>query len=92
MAPPHHTQFAQKEGRIALAIQALQKGHVSNVHTAAQMYNIPDKTLRRRVKGINARRDSIPINRKLTTTEESTLIKWILFIDQRGLLVRSNSI
>jgi hypothetical protein len=62
------------------------------VRAAAQTYDIPEPTLRKRVKGINARRDSTPINRKLTTTEELTLIEWILSIDQRGLLVRSDSI
>jgi hypothetical protein len=70
MAPPNNTQLTQKEGRIALAIQALKRGHISNIYTAAQTYDVPDKTLRRRVNGINARRDSIPINRKLTTIEE----------------------
>jgi Tc5 transposase DNA-binding domain len=92
MALPHNTQLVQKEGRIALAMQALKQGHISNIYTAAQMYDVPDKTLRRRVNGINARRDSIPINRKLTTTEELTLIEWILSMDQRGLPVRSDSI
>jgi hypothetical protein len=45
MAPPHNTQLAQKEGRIALAMQALKQGHISNIHAAAQTYDIPDKTL-----------------------------------------------
>ena len=73
MALPHNTQLAQKEGRIALAMQALKQSHISNIHAAAQMYDISNSTLRRRVKGIDARRDSIPVNRKLTTTEELTL-------------------
>jgi helix-turn-helix, Psq domain len=60
MAPPHNTQLAQKEGRIALAMQAIKQGHISSVRTAAQTYNVPKSTLRRRVKGIDARRDSIP--------------------------------
>jgi hypothetical protein len=75
MAPPHNAQLAQKEGRIALAMQALKQGQFSSVYTAAKTYDITESTLRGRVKGINARRDSIPINRKLTTIEESTLIK-----------------
>jgi hypothetical protein len=45
MALPHNTQLAQKEGRIALAMQALKQGHISNIHTATQTYNVPDKTL-----------------------------------------------
>jgi hypothetical protein len=92
MAPPHNAQLAQKEGRIALAVQAYKGGQFSSTKACADAYDLSDATLRRRVKGINARRDSIPINRKLTTTEESTLIEWILSMDQRGLPVRSDSI
>jgi len=75
MALPHNTQLAYNEGRIALAVQAIKQGHFLSVRAAAQTYNISKSTLKRRVKGVNARRDSIPINRKLTTTEESTLIE-----------------
>jgi hypothetical protein len=92
MAPPHNTQLAQKEGRIALAVQAFKKGQFSSLRATAKMYDIPEPTLRRRVKGIDARRDSIPINRKLNNTEESALIEWILSMDTRGLPVRSDSI
>ena len=92
MAPPHNTQLAHNEGRIALAMQAIKQGHISSVRAAAQTYDVPKSTLTRHVKGIDARRDSIPINRKLDNTEESTLIEWILSMDQRGLPVRSDSI
>jgi hypothetical protein len=92
MSPPNNLQLAQKEGRVALAVQAFKQDQFSSLRAAANMFDIPEPTLRRRVKGINARRDSIPINRKLTTTEELTLIEWILSMDQRGLLVRSDSI
>jgi hypothetical protein len=92
MALPHNAQLAQKEGRMALAIQALKQGHISSVYAAVRTYDVTESTLRRPVKGIDARRDSIPINRKLTTTEELTLIEWILSMDQRGLPVRPDSI
>jgi DDE superfamily endonuclease/Tc5 transposase DNA-binding domain/helix-turn-helix, Psq domain len=92
MAPPHNTQLAQKEGRIALAVQAYKGGQFSSTKACADAYDISDATLRRRVKGIHARCDSVPINRKLTTTEESTLIEWILSMDQRGLAPRSDTV
>lgn len=92
MAPPHNAQLAQNEGRIALAMQALKQGQISSVYAAAKTYGVPESTLRGRVNGINARRDSIPLNRKLTTTEESTLIEWILSMDQRGLPLGTQSI
>ena len=92
MAPPRNAQLAQKEGRIALAIQALKRGQVSSVNAAAKMYDVAESILQGCIKGINARCDSIPINRKLTTTEESTLIDWILSIDQRGLPLGAQSV
>ena len=92
MAPPYNTQLAQKEGRIALAMQAYKGGQFSSTKACADTYDISDATLRRRVKGIHARCDSVPINRKLTTTEESTLIEWILSMDQRGLAPRSDTV
>ena len=89
MAPPYNAQLAQKEGRIALAIQALKRGQVSSINAAAKIYNVTELTLQEYIKGINIQYDSIPINRKLTTIEESTLIDWILSIDQQGLLFRA---
>jgi hypothetical protein len=85
MAPPNSVQLAQKEGRMALAVQAFKQGHISSVRATAKAYDVPESTLRTRVKGIRARHDTVPINRKLTTTEESTLVEWILCMDRRGL-------
>jgi hypothetical protein len=85
MAPLNCDQLAQKEGRIALAMQAFKQGHISSLRAAAKAYDVPETTLRGRVKGICAQRDTVPINWKLTTTEESTLVEWILSMDQRGL-------
>jgi hypothetical protein len=81
MAQPNSVQLAQKEGRIALAIQAFKQGYILSLRATAKAYDIPETILRDRVKGIPARRDTVPINRKLTTIEESTLIKSILSID-----------
>jgi hypothetical protein len=67
--------MAEKEGRIALAVQAYNNGQFPSKRACAKAYDIPESTLRRRVKGINARRDSIPINQKLNPIEESTLLK-----------------
>ena len=77
-----NAQLAQKEGRIALVIQALKRGQVSSMNTAIKMYDIAESILRGYIKGINVRYDSIPINQKLTTIEESILIDWILSMDQ----------
>jgi predicted HTH domain antitoxin len=75
MPPPTTTQSSQKEGRIALAIDAFQQGHFTSVRSAAKAYDVPFSTLQYRVHKHPARRDSVPTNRKLITTEELTLIK-----------------
>jgi hypothetical protein len=92
MAPPHNAQLAPKEGRTALAVQAYKAGQFSSSKACADAYDISDTTLGRRVKGIHARCDSVPINRKLTQTEEIILVEWILSMDQRGLAPTSDTV
>ena len=75
---------------MALALQAYKQGHFSSRRAAADAYDVSESTLRSRDKGVCTRRDSVPKNRKLTTIEESTLVQWILSIDQRGLSPRSD--
>jgi len=82
----------QQEGRIALAIDALKQGHFTGVRGATKAYDVVRSTLQNRIKGRPARRDSRPTNRKLTDMEESTLVEWILSMDQRGLSPRSDSV
>jgi hypothetical protein len=92
MTPPNSLQLAQKEGRIALAMQAYKERRISSLRTAAQTYDVPESTLRGRVNGVIARRDSVPTSRKLTTSEESTLVQWILSMDERGLAPRHDTV
>jgi transposase-like protein len=74
MPLPNTTQSIQQEGRIALAMDALKQGHFTSVRGAAKAYDVVRSTLENRINGHPARRDSEPRNRKLTTTEESTLV------------------
>ena len=53
-------------------------------------YDVTKSTLQNCRKGIKAQRDMRPNGRKLTDTEESTLVEWILSIDQRGLAPAQN--
>ena len=86
MAPPQRTQLSQKEGRITLAIQAFKQGYFSSLKAACIAYDAPYLTVRDRVYRRVPRPDSRPKNLKLTPIEESTLIQWILSIEERGLL------
>jgi hypothetical protein len=65
----------QQEGRIALAMDALKQGHFTGVRSATKAYDVVCSTLQNRINGRPVRRDSEPRNRKLTTTEESTLVQ-----------------
>ena len=82
MAPDNNIS---KEGRVQLALDAYKKGLFKSISKTASAYDVPPTTLKRRVKGIPAREDSIANNRKLTNTEESTLLAWILDLDQHSL-------
>lgn len=75
----------QQEGRILLAIQALKKGQIKGVQTAAKTYNVKRTTLRDRLQGSASRTDITANGRKLSNTEESILLNWILSADERGL-------
>src|SRR5450432_3332707 len=88
MPPPNSTNSVHREGRLALAIEALKQGFFTSVRGAAKAYDVPFSTLQYRVHGHPTRRDTRPTNCKLTTTEELTLVQWILSMDQRGLAPR----
>src|SRR5450432_193652 len=92
MPPPTSTSSVQQEGRIALAVEALKQGSFTSLLSAARSYDVPYTTLQRRVRHCPARRDKRPTNCKLTATEESTLVQWILSMDQRGLAPRPESV
>jgi hypothetical protein len=79
------SEWSNTEGRIELAIQAFKKGRFQSLQAAALTYDAPITTVRRRARGILSRRDSQPSNRKLSSTEEETLIQWILSMDQRSM-------
>jgi hypothetical protein len=92
MAPPQPSQSNQNEGRVALAIQAFERGQFSNLKAVAVTYGAPYSTVRDRVSGRVARSNSRPTNLKLSSTEESTLVQWILSMDERGLPPRADTI
>jgi hypothetical protein len=48
MPPRNQDQSFYKEGQLLLAISAINRGQIKNVHQAAKIYNVPERTLRRR--------------------------------------------
>ena len=77
--------MANTEGRILLGIQAYRLGRFSSLRAAASMYGAPRSTMTSRLKGVPAKSSIPSANRKLTSTEETTLINWILDMDTRGM-------
>src|SRR5437016_6219114 len=77
MATPHQ-QATRKEGRLELAIQAYQQGKIESYENAATTYDISRRTMMRRISGIQPRLGSTAKNRLLTSTEEESLVQWIL--------------
>jgi len=92
MPPQISSESVRKEGRIELALQALKHGNCTGLRRTARLYDVPYSTLFDRVHKRPARRDTRPPNTKLTATEETTLVQWILSMDQRGLAPRPESV
>jgi hypothetical protein len=86
--PPIRTESCQEsteqEGRVLLALQAIQKGQIKSIRAVARLFAVPESTLRNRAHGIQSRVDTRPNGHKLTQLEEDSLTKWILSMDSRG--------
>lgn len=72
-----------QEGRILIAIEAIQNQSISSVTAAARVYNVPRSTLRGRVNGALIKPTTRGNRLKLTQLDEDLLTKWILSIDDR---------
>jgi hypothetical protein len=57
MPPCNSVQLGQKEGQITLAGQTYKRGHLPSLRDAARVYDVPESTLRGRVKAVT--RDAI---------------------------------
>jgi hypothetical protein len=94
--PPIRSQNRQKsteqEGRILLAIQAIQKKELSAIRQAARIFSVPESTLRARLRGITYRGETRANSFKLTELEEETLENWIISLDIRGAAPRPTTV
>lgn len=75
-----------------LAIEALKKDTKLSVRSAANIYNIPEATLRHRRVGRPSRRDISANSRSLTNLEETVILQRILDLDSRGFQPRQSDI
>ena len=73
-----------REGRISLAIVSYQNNPCQAVRALAAAYDVPESTLRTRLRGTQPRLETVSVNRKLLAVEEQSLVQWILDLDRRG--------
>jgi hypothetical protein len=92
MHQPILSQSIQNEGKISLAMQAIDKGQIQFNRAAARTYDVNRITLKRRRAGIPSRRDTTPNSRRLIDLEEHIIIKYILDLDLRGFSPRLDGI
>jgi len=52
MATPQQQESVHREGRLTLALQAYEQGQIKTLKAAANLYNVPPTTARRRAAGI----------------------------------------
>ena len=77
-----------KDARLNLAIQERFKNPKSSYQKLGKIFKIPESTLRDRCNHKPTRADIIPKLRKLTPTEENTIVDRILDLDSRAFPVR----
>lgn len=73
--------FKNQEGRILLAIKAIQNKKISSLARAAKVFDVPRTTLQRRLKGDKYRAETRANSHQLSLIQEESLIQWILSID-----------
>ncbi|KAM4061707.1 Tc5 transposase DNA-binding domain-containing protein [Hirsutella rhossiliensis] len=77
-------QLVPRKERVLLAVRAYQQGQFESTRKAAAA-DVPQSTVSDRLRGVIRRRDAQVNNLKLTATEETALVQWILSMDERGM-------
>jgi hypothetical protein len=75
----------EQEWPILFAISALKNGEIRSIREAARIFQVPYTTLHRRYHGVQIRAEKRANGLKLSTSEEESLVKWILDLVKRGL-------
>ena len=62
-----------KEERMRLAIDAFNKDHFRSKTACAEAFDVPSRTLMKRLNGVRSRKESTANGRKLSELEEDTI-------------------
>jgi hypothetical protein len=88
MSIPTNTLSLQHEGRVLLALKAYKARQFRSHRAAAVAFNVKRYILDQRARGITSRAETPPNRQKLTSTEEQTIVRYILDLDSRGFAPR----
>ena len=75
---------SKTEGRVSLALQAYDSHQLPSLRAAANAYDVPFETLRRRHSGTQSRADTTTSSRKFSNNEEQVLLRKILQLSAEG--------
>src|SRR4051794_29456198 len=84
MAQQRNALLLEHEGRLQLALQAYNRNEFKSYRAAADAFNVKSLRLSERARGVPFRLETPPNSRKLTQSEEQTIIRYILNLDSRG--------
>jgi hypothetical protein len=84
MPPRLRRKSPERSGRLLLATQSLDDKILKSQRRAAYLYDVPRSTLQRRLQRARTIQDFNAQKRKLSPSEEESLVQWILDLDRRG--------
>jgi len=84
MSQQQNAPAPNQEGRIELALLAYYNREFKSLRRAANAFSVPSSTLTDRYNGIAYLPDRRNGRYKLTSTEEQTIVRYILDLDSRG--------
>jgi hypothetical protein len=84
MPPRPRHKSPERGGRLLLATQSLDDKILKSQRRAAYLYDVPRSTLQRRLQRARTIQDFNAQKRKLSPSEEESLVQWILDLDRRG--------
>jgi membrane-bound lytic murein transglycosylase B len=84
MAKSRAKSDASYEGRLLLAINAINSKQITKIREAARLYDVSRTTIQDRLKGIQPAPQLGILRRKFTPTEEEIMRNWILSLERRG--------
>ena len=83
MSSSQSAQVSNQEEKILLAIQAYKKDQISSIHKASVLFAVPFSTLQDWLSDRTTCENSQFKNQKLISIEESVLVQWIIFMNER---------